>query len=83
MAATKQPNEEARHKPADPTHERTAEQTTQSASGLSGGDAERGHSEEEDLIARTPSERHTTPRRYEENEDPTMPSDDSALNTKI
>jgi hypothetical protein len=36
------------------------------------------------LIARNEQERHQTPRRYDDDhEDAAMPSNDSALNTKI
>ena len=72
---------------SDPTAERTAEQSTQTAGGLGGG---RGtpetppEREGEDVLNRSREERYDTPRRYEEGHaDPTMPSDDSTLNTKI
>jgi hypothetical protein len=41
--------------------------------------------QEDDLIGRDLEDRHATPRRYDEDDssDPTMPSDESALNTKI
>lgn len=71
--------DERRTPPADPTSERTADQSTQTASGLTSGsdDAARGSHEERG--------RH---RKDEDAErrpatDPTMPSDDSSLNTKI
>jgi hypothetical protein len=84
--------------PADPTEERTADQSTQSASGLTAGRPDRirpGNAgptgsrgqaaEDDDLIARNEEERHQTPRRYDEraDEDAAMPSNDSTLNTKI
>ena len=63
----------------DPTAERTSRQSTQTASGLSGGrqvDAE--NVKGADL---------ETPRRYEQpledDDDPVMPADDTTLNTKI
>lgn len=74
-----------RQNQSDPTAERTAEQSTQTASGLSGGRRPDGGPEhDEDAINRNVEERYETPRKYEEGDtDPTMPSDDSTLNTKI
>ena len=78
---------------ADPTAERTAEQSTQENSGIHGGlqDVRPGPGPElareadaEDVLNRSADERYETPRQYElENTDPTMPADDSSLNTKI
>jgi hypothetical protein len=70
---------ERRTPPADPTSERTADQSTQSASGLTSGtdesargagDEREGNRKDEDAERRPAT-------------DPTMPSDDSSLNTKI
>jgi hypothetical protein len=80
-------NRDGRSSSNDPTAERTADQSTQSASGLSSG-AERGgiarHQEDDEPLYRGPLD---TPRRYdqpiEDDDDPVMPSDDSTLNTKI
>jgi len=79
--------------PADPTAERTADQSTQENSGLHGGlsDVRPGPGPElareadaEDVLNRSAEDRYETPRRYEsDNNDPTMPADDSSLNTKI
>jgi hypothetical protein len=90
---------ERRTPPADPTAERTADQSTQENSGLHGGiqgvrpgpgpevarELEGAREEdEEDVLNRSAEERYETPRRYEgDEEDPTMPADDSTLNTKI
>ena len=67
----------------DPTSELTADQSTQSSSGLSTGRSGR-RVEDEDLVNRADLE---TRRRYEqalpEEADPVMPSDDSTVNTKI
>ena len=57
--------------PGDPTAERTADQSTQTAGGLGGGRdrAERNSGSEpssEDLFNRNRGERYDTPRRYEE-----------------
>jgi hypothetical protein len=76
-----------RNQPADPTAEGTTDQSTQTASGLSGGKPERSQEDTrplEDPIARARAERHTTPRQYEiEADDDVRPADDSSLNTKI
>jgi hypothetical protein len=72
---------------AQPTAERTADQSTPSASGLTadrpGVNPERQYDDDEDVVARTDHGRADTPRKYEQEEDEVMPSDDSALNTKI
>jgi hypothetical protein len=78
--------ESRKHLSNDPTAERTAEQSTQTAGGLSGGrtDGARPDPERDDAINRNVEERYRTPRKYEEGEnDPAMPADDSTLNTKI
>lgn len=72
---------------SDPTSERTSEQSTQTASGLTSG--RRGpevasEREADDLLNRDAEERYDTPRRYEEGDtDPALPADDATLNTKI
>lgn len=74
-----------RNKPGDPTAEHTADQSTQSNSGLTGGrpaSDERDKGDEE-LIARRRASREAAPRRYEVDEDPVMPVDDATLKTKI
>ena len=72
---------------SQPTAERTADQSTPSASGLTAGRPgvrpERQFDDDRDVVARIDRGQSETPRRYEENEDDVMPSDDSALNTKI
>jgi hypothetical protein len=76
-------NRDDRSSSNDPTSELTADQSTQSSSGLSTGRSGR-RAEDEDLVDRADLE---TPRRYEqalpEDADPVMPSDDSTINTKI
>jgi hypothetical protein len=76
---------------ARPAEERTAGQSTQEAGGLhqgptgirSGGGPEVAREDEADTVLdRSARERYRTPRRYED-DDPTMPSNDSSLNTKI
>jgi hypothetical protein len=82
--------------PADPTSERTADQSTQENSGLhegiSGvrpgpGPEVAGESDADDVLNRNAEKRYDTPRRYEsdqaDEEDATMPANDSTLNTKI
>ena len=75
-----------RTNPADPTSERTADQSTQTASGLTGGrpvgdGRERARMQEQDdrddeeIIPRTREERGTTPRKYEHADDKALPSD--------
>lgn len=67
-------------KPADPTSERSVDQSTQTASGLTGGrpvgeGRERARMPEHDdrddkeIIPRTREERGTTPRQYEQADD--------------
>lgn len=78
-----------RPNPADPTAERTSEQSTQSASGLGGGrpDVEqprRTEDTDEEVIGREGEDDRATPRRDDEAErDPVMPTDDSSMGTKI
>jgi hypothetical protein len=69
----------------DPTAEHTADESTDSASGLTAGRDTRNRAESEELIRRTAEERDTTPRRYDQpaDADPVLPSQDAALNTKI
>lgn len=75
--------------PADPTAERTAESSTQTASGLSGGRAGTDQARERDdgtakVIPRRGEDERGTPRRAGEgDEDPVMPDDDPSLGTKI
>jgi hypothetical protein len=80
-------NRDDRSSSNDPTAERTADQSTQSATGLSGGRRDRDESRgsgSEEAVNRSAL---ATPRRYdqpiEDDEDPVMPSDDTTLNTKI
>jgi hypothetical protein len=66
--------------PFEPTDQRTSDQSTQTASGLSG-----GRGDAEDVVAR---ERRRgdedPPRQYDEDaDDPALPSNDATLNTKI
>ena len=72
---------------AQPTAERTADQSTPSASGLTAGrpgvNPERQYDDDEDVVARTDHGQGETTRRYDEDPDDVMPSDDAALNTKI
>jgi hypothetical protein len=72
-------NRDSRSSSNDPTAERTSSQSTQTASGLSGGRQNDG-----DNVKGADLE---TPRRYEqpleEDDDPVMPSHDSTANTKI
>lgn len=80
--------DEKRHAPiAQPTSERTANQSTPSASGLTaerpGVTSECESDEDRDVVARVDRGQGDTPRRYEEDADDVMPSDDSSLNTKI
>ena len=75
-------NRGSRSSSHDPAAERTSDQSTQSASGLSGGRSRPEWSD--DAVNRQPFD---TPRRYdqpiEDDDDPVMPSADSTLNTKI
>ncbi|HVL67772.1 MAG TPA: hypothetical protein VM364_10950 [Vicinamibacterales bacterium] len=77
-------DEGRRHRQSDPTTSRTAEQSTQSASGLSGGKEPGGASEREadDLLNRSSGERYETPRRYEEG-DTEPASQDETTSSKI
>lgn len=82
---------------AKPAEERTSDQSTREAGGLHGGlDGYRpGPGPElarerdvDDVLNRNAEKRYGTPRRYEEErgeepQDPTMPANDSTLNTKI
>lgn len=76
-------NRDDRSSSNDPTAERTADQSTQSASGLSSGMTNRRHDDRE----LRPGEVLYTPRRYEQpiedDDDPVMPGDESTVNTKI
>lgn len=60
--------------PSDPTDERTSEHSTQAAAGLGGGQGgpERASEPEaDDVLNRSVEERYRTPRRYEEDQEPT------------
>ena len=63
--------------PSDPTAERTADQSTQTAGGLTGG------RDDEEIIPRTRDERDNTPRQYEHADDTALPSDDPTYRTEI
>jgi hypothetical protein len=72
----------------DPTAERTADPLTHTPDG--DGPAREGPGAErlrqtDDILARTPDEHATTPRRYDQRteDDPVMPSEDPSLGTKI
>ena len=71
---------------SQPTAERTADQSTQSASGLTaerpGVTPERQSEDDRDVVVRTQRPDERTPRNYDSDDD-VMPSDDSSLNTKI
>jgi hypothetical protein len=75
--------------PDDPTAERTADQSTQSAGGLHRGVDGPGPGavkDAGDTAYRNDEDLYKTPRRYdsEDNDsDPVMPADDPGLNTKI
>ena len=75
-------NRDNRSSSNDPTAERTSDQSTQSASGLSAGRT--GLRDADDAVNRG---RFDTPRRYdqpiEDDDDPVMPGDDATVNTKI
>jgi hypothetical protein len=80
-------NRDHRSSSNDPTAERAADQSTQTAAGLSsatGPDANEGHRETRDETARAALD---TPRRYdqpiEDDDDPVMPGDETTANTKI
>jgi hypothetical protein len=73
---------------AQPSAERTADQSTPSASGLTaerpGVDPERQYDDDQDVVARTEHGQADTPRKYEQHEDDeVLPPDDASLNTKI
>lgn len=72
---------------AQPTSERTADQSTPSASGLTaerpGVRSERESDDDRDVVARVDRGQGDAPRRYEEDAGDVMPADDSSLNTKI
>ena len=78
-----------RPNPADPSAERTAETSTQTASGLTSGrpKTERGRQDDEkdDVLPREGEDPRTTPRRYDDanTDDAVMPTDDASLGTKI
>ena len=77
-------NRDNRSSSNDPTAEPTADQSTQSASGLSSGTRRDSGDKADEVVSREGLE---TPRRYEqplsEDEDPVMPADDATVNTKI
>ena len=81
-------NRDHRSSSNDPTSERSADQSTQAASGLTAGregpGVERARVPDDDIVNESDLD---TPRRYEQpltdDEDPVMPSDDSTVNTKI
>jgi hypothetical protein len=80
--------DEKRHAPiAQPTAERSADQSTPSASGLGaarpGVNPEREDDDDRDVVARVDRGQADTPRRYEEEIDDVTASDDAAQNTKI
>ena len=74
-------NRDRRSSSHDPTDEPTSDQSTQSASGLSGGQTGPGVERNREL------DRNDTPRRYdqpiEDDGDPVMPDDDATVKTKI
>ena len=76
-----------RPNPSDPTAERTSEQSTPSASGLTGGrpDMEHGRRNEGDeLIPREGEDsRVRGDRRTDTDRDPVMPDEDTSLDTKV
>jgi len=78
-------NRDNRSSSNDPTAQPTADQSTQSASGLSSGRRDRRDSRDNDEVVNR--EGLETPRRYEQplgdDEDPVMPADDATVNTKI
>ena len=68
---------------AKPTEERTTDQSTPGASGLTAGRERDAQERTDDVAART-GRGEEIPRRYDEDvDDAAMPSDDSSLNTKI
>ena len=76
-----------RPNPADPTAERTSEQSTPSASGLTGGRPDREQGRRDDGDELIPREGEDTrvdgDRGAETDRDPVMPDDDTSLGTKI
>jgi hypothetical protein len=77
-------NRDNRSSSNDPTSELSADQSTQTASGLSSGRrGERDQVRESEVVNRDLE----TPRRYDQplgdDDDPVMPSDDATMNTKI
>ena len=77
-----------RANPADPTAERTSEQPTPTASGLTGGrpgmEQARRNDDQDDLIGREGEDDRATPRRDSGSaDDAVMPTDDASLGTKI
>lgn len=79
-------NRDRRSSSNDPTDEPAADQSTQTASGLSSGPGvERNEALDDDAINRP--DLLDTPRRYEQpieaDDDPVMPADDATINTKI
>lgn len=82
-------NRDGRSSSHDPTDEPAVTQSTQSASGLSGGREGPGvehNRQDDDTVNRTEADT-ATPRRYEQpledDDDPLMPGADATLNTKI
>ena len=79
-------NRDRRSSSNDPTAERAADQSTQSASGLSSG-ADDTNEQRRDRLDESTRGALETPRRYdqpiEDDDDPVMPSDDATVNTKI
>jgi hypothetical protein len=83
-------NRDRRSSSNDPSDEPVASQSSQSASGLSGGrpgpGVEFNAEDAEDVVNRAGADT-ATPRRYEQpvddDSDPVMPSGDATLNTKI
>jgi hypothetical protein len=75
--------------PSDPTSERTADESTQTASGLSGGrpgakPAGADDRELDEMIPREGEDERTSSRRRDDGaNEPALPSDDASLNTKI
>lgn len=79
---------ERRNNPSDPTAERTADGSTQTASGLSadrdGPGVERARNDDQETIGRDDEDARSTPRQdVDPAADPVMPSDDASLGTKI
>ena len=77
-----------RPNPADPTAERTSEQSTPTASGLTGGRTDpeqpRRNDDNDELKPRGGEDARATPRGHDAaDDDPVMPTDDASLGTKI